>query len=414
MVPHAGGRARHRAIDIGGPFDIPSHGAGRDQPVVAGSVGPTPVEPHLHPTLEVEPPILDDSDRPTSFRTPGEPVVPPPDQRMLRRIEGQISPTRQSQHVTFHRLDADHGSGRIAKRGVVVGRFDPVSRLQLPPRAEEQGIDPDRPIPCLEDRGHDGSVVTRPLERGRSGHTSLVDLDAIELVLEPRVARSVRRAGTSAKGAAPDPGNAASERLFRSKVTSLLVRRIDPEQTDPPRHPRSGGCVRPAEGDLSDRGILDRGHVALPDLQVADRGAARRQLVVRTEREPGLGRDRDRGSVLTADAIDVVPANPDVHVRIRPIGKRAELEPHLRSAVWPRRSRASDLSAAMKIAPCSFQSASSWTRPCCNSTAEYSRSGSNVIRLKSPFITVLPSRSATGSASLLDPQLTRTYPPVDG
>src|SRR6266511_4811997 len=85
MVPHAGGRARHRAIDIGGPFDIPSHGAGRDQPVVAGSVAPTPVEPHLHPTLEVEPPILDHSDRPTSFRTPGEPVVPPPDQRMLRR-----------------------------------------------------------------------------------------------------------------------------------------------------------------------------------------------------------------------------------------------------------------------------------------------------------------------------------------
>src|SRR5437867_4786544 len=101
------------------------------------------------------------------------------------------------------------------------------------------------------------------------------------------------------------------EHLSSSRSSSPQDLLIDPKQTDPPRHSGTSGRVRPTERDLPDGRVFYRGDVALPDIQIADRGASLRELIVGPERVPGLRLDRDWTSILTSDAGDVVPADPN-------------------------------------------------------------------------------------------------------
>ena len=253
--------------------------AGRERPVVTclevaaaeadlhAVLEGVPARGHLHDALGVCVPVL----------------VPAPHARVPGHLEGVR--VRWKWRLDLDRalagVDVVHAherAGAALELRLVVENLDPVVLGEAKHVVIAQAAEPDpvggRVVEARH-RERDGAVVARPLERGVAAHiAAVVDLDPVEAVLEGCVAAAGRHeaeilgvgtgSGARAETAAP------SRRDQRVDVLAARLARGDPHLA----HRLDARCgVGAQQGLLADLRVLDRRHVALPDVEVDEVGA---------------------------------------------------------------------------------------------------------------------------------------------
>ena len=318
-----------RAAGVPGPLDVPSpladEGPRRHPPEIAGAVG-AGLEADLDAALQPQEAAVRRRrlDRQRAVGRVGQ--VPAPHLRVDREVgqgEGR-APRIDLQVLVVHHLEQAHQHPGLAPQlPAVVGQLDPAGVVE-----GEGPVPPDAPHAQhvtveAEPVSDHGAVVPGPLEgRFRTAGglavvapfrkgAAVVDLDPVELVLQPDVAAARRHhAGVVRVGVGTGPGpQAAGGRGDEVVPLRQVVVAGEPARDPVPvvvhlafpegeeldladgAHPGRG--VRPAQGALPDLRVLQGGDVAPPDVEVDEvrAGFGVEDLPARREWQVVLGVD---------------------------------------------------------------------------------------------------------------------------
>ena len=268
-------------------------------------------------------------------------AVPSPQRWLAADGKARVGRNDDRHLVAEHRLYLEQQARLVAKHSCLIGQFHETRRRE-PQHVVPAGIlDTDR-LRDIVDGKHardDAAVVARPLEAHRV-LDRVVDLHAIQLVLEPPIAATLRHEAVVGRVLAGDGARTqpSGRRLRRDERAAPLL--LDLDQPCLPHHLHARRGVRTTQRDLaqgreSTCRLIDRRDVPLPHVEVhreqpSSTGRAPRQIRL-------LGQSHATfAMVLAAQAVDVdVPGRDE---QVPAFVSQRDLEvPELVGRAWAHR-----------------------------------------------------------------------------
>ncbi len=302
-------------------------GAGRDEPVIAGQVGRLHVgrEPDHDPRLQLPRPFGRDGPGAVPAAHPGVALAEPSAIQSGQR-RGHVGRQHDGAAAGGDVGDPDQLSRLPLQFQRVVDQLDPLVLGKAERLVRAEGRDGD-PVPLHPEqcRRH-GAVVPRPLVGGLAGRARLVDLHAVELVFQAGVAGAGRnragiglrvfRAGVSRKRAGTGGGRLVQARKLpvAERALGLLVGQLQKARLPDRLHARCR--IRPPQGGLADRLVLQCRHVPAPDVQIEEIALPVPDRLVLLVQEAAvlLAGEEDRLLQFALDAVHVVAAGGKIEV----------------------------------------------------------------------------------------------------
>ena len=286
VLDTVGRHARRGICGVGGPLDVGGGGAGGNHPVVARAVGAV-VEAHLHAVFERQPVDVGDE---------LEHAVPAAHARVEgKKGAGGFRPDGrrevERERVVLGAQHLDERAGAPFEFVRVVGEFDPSAGQKAQHVVAAQRPHANAHLRrvngrLVEPAGHHGRVVAAPLEKGRVALAAGVDFDAVQAVFEGAVAAARRHdarivgggaflgaGGHLARGRARGLRPRLERRQARRAAFLGLARHV--QQAHLPDGLGARGRVGAAECDFADGGRFEGRQVALPHVEIGEKGAGR-------------------------------------------------------------------------------------------------------------------------------------------
>ncbi len=264
---------------IGGvpwPDDVGLQRAGRDEPVVARRIR-AGLEPHFDAVLECEEALVVGGDGDGFLAR----VVPASHLGAGAEV-GDVDGRGDLEHFALGQHDFDQVAGFASEFAAVIGDLGELTGCEREHCVAPGALHTKAGRRVLSDEARDdGPVVPRPLEGRCAERTGAVDLDSVELVLQPSVPGAGRQltdvGGTGLRyRPSPHPPGARRNQLLQlrpGRVASVGADRgRDSDELHLAGGPDAGGGVGPAERALEQVGVLERGHVPPPDVEMGEVG----------------------------------------------------------------------------------------------------------------------------------------------